>query len=128
VPVLRGSAAYAVSEAFGWKYGLNSRPEHAKQFYAMIALSTLAGMLLNFVGVDTIHALFWTAVINGFVAPPLLVLIMLMASSPAGDGDVDERPMAERGRLGHGRRDGRGGHGPRDDLAVVRAPATRRRA
>jgi NRAMP (natural resistance-associated macrophage protein)-like metal ion transporter len=82
VPVLTGSAAYAVSEAFGWKYGLNSRPEHARQFYAMIALSTLAGMLLNFVGVDTIDALFWTAVINGFVAPPLLVLIMLMASSP----------------------------------------------
>jgi NRAMP (natural resistance-associated macrophage protein)-like metal ion transporter len=81
VPILTGSAAYAVSEAFGWKYGLNKKPERAKQFYAMIAVSTLIGMLINFIGINPIKALFWTAVINGFLAPPLLVIIMLIANN-----------------------------------------------
>ena len=83
VPILTGSAAYAVSEAFGWRYGLNENPGKAKQFYAVIVVATLVGMLINFIGVNPIDALFWTAVINGFMAPPLLVLIMIIANNRA---------------------------------------------
>jgi Mn2+/Fe2+ NRAMP family transporter len=81
VPILTASAAYAISEAFGWRYGLNENPGRAKQFYAVIAAATLVGMLINFVGINPINALFWTAVINGFLAPPLMVMIMLIASN-----------------------------------------------
>jgi Mn2+/Fe2+ NRAMP family transporter len=82
VPVLTGSAAYAVAETFGWKYGLDAKPRQARQFYAVIAASTLVGMLINFAGINPIRALFWTAVINGLLAPPLLVLIMLVSNNP----------------------------------------------
>jgi NRAMP (natural resistance-associated macrophage protein)-like metal ion transporter len=80
VPVLTGSSAYAVSETFGWKEGLNSKPGEARGFYAVIVAGTALGMLFNFVGVNPIDALFWTAVLNGFLAPPLLVLVMLVAN------------------------------------------------
>ena len=80
VPVLTGSSAYAVAETFGWKYGLDTKPHEAKQFYAVIAVSTLIGMLINFIGINPIDALFWTAVINGVLAPPLLVLIMVLSN------------------------------------------------
>lgn len=81
VPVLTGSAAYAVAEAFGWEYGLDRKPEKARQFYAVIVASTMIGMLIDFVGINPIRALFWTAVINGFLAPPLLVIIMLVSNN-----------------------------------------------
>ncbi len=81
VPVLTGSSAYAVAETFGWNYGLDTKPREAKQFYAIIAASTLVGMLINFLGINPIKALFWTAVINGVIAPPLLVVIMLVANN-----------------------------------------------
>ncbi len=81
VPILTGSGAYAVSEAFGWKYGLDRKPARAKQFYAVIALSSGVGMLINFVGINPIDALFWTAVINGVLAPPLLALVMHIANN-----------------------------------------------
>jgi len=87
VPILTGSAAYAVSEMFGWRYGLDEKPARAKQFYAVIAASTFIGMLVNFVGINPIDALFWTAVINGFIAPPLLVIIMLVANNREIMGD-----------------------------------------
>jgi NRAMP (natural resistance-associated macrophage protein)-like metal ion transporter len=81
VPVLTSSAAYAVAEAFGWKYGLDRKLKRAKEFYAIIAATTLVGMLINFLGINPIDALFWTAVINGFLAPPLLVVIMLISNN-----------------------------------------------
>ncbi len=81
VPILTGSAAYAVSEAFGWKYGLDAKPRRARQFYAIIAASTALGMLINFLGINPIDALFWTAVLNGVLAPPLLVVILLVANN-----------------------------------------------
>jgi NRAMP (natural resistance-associated macrophage protein)-like metal ion transporter len=87
IPILTASGAYAVSEAFGWRYGLDERPERAKQFYAVIAVSTLVGMLMNFLKINPISALFWTAVINGFLAPPLLVIIMLVANNRQVMGD-----------------------------------------
>ncbi len=82
VPILTGSAAYAVSEVFGWKYGLSEKPRRARQFYAVIAVSTLIGMGINFLRINEMSALFWTAVINGFLAPPLLVAIMILANNP----------------------------------------------
>ncbi len=81
VPILSGSAAYALSEAFGWKYGLDRNPAKAKQFYAVIAVATLVGVAIDYLGINPIDALFFTAVINGFVAPPLLVMIMLVSNN-----------------------------------------------
>lgn len=81
VPVLSGSAAYALSEAFGWKYGLDRNPARAKQFYAVLAIATFIGVAINYLGINPIDALFFTAVINGFVAPPLLVVIMLASNN-----------------------------------------------
>lgn len=81
VPVLTGSAAYAVAETFDWPSGLNEKPRHAKKFYVVIAASTLIGVLIDFAGINPISALFWTAVINGVVAPPLLVVVMLVANN-----------------------------------------------
>jgi len=83
VPILTGSAAYAIAEALGWKHGLDEKPRRAKLFYGVIAASTLVGMLINFMGVNPIKALFWTAVINGFLAPPILIVIMLVANNKA---------------------------------------------
>jgi NRAMP (natural resistance-associated macrophage protein)-like metal ion transporter len=79
VPVLAGSGAYAIGEALGWTTGLDRKPLDAKAFYGTIAVSTLIGIGINFVGLDPIKALFWSAVINGVVAVPLMVIIMLMA-------------------------------------------------
>lgn len=83
VPILTGSAAYAIAEALGWRHGLDEKPRRAKLFYGVIAASTLIGMLINFIGINPITALFWTAVINGFLAPPILVVIMLIANNKA---------------------------------------------
>ena len=82
VPVLAGSAAYALGEALGWPTGLARRPLDAKAFYAAIAVSTLVGIFINFVRLDPIKALFWSAVLNGIVAVPLMAVIMIMAMQP----------------------------------------------
>lgn len=81
VPVLTGSGAYAVAEAFGWRYGLDKKPGRARQFYGVIIASTVVGLLINYLGINPISALYWTAIVNGIVAPPLLVLIMLVANN-----------------------------------------------
>jgi NRAMP (natural resistance-associated macrophage protein)-like metal ion transporter len=81
VPVLTGASAYAVCEAFGWKYGLSTKPREATQFYAIIVGSTLVGVLINYLGVNPMTALFWTAVLNGILAPPLLLLIMIVSNN-----------------------------------------------
>jgi NRAMP (natural resistance-associated macrophage protein)-like metal ion transporter len=87
VPVLTGSSAYAIAEALGWKHGLDEKPRRAKLFYAMIIVPTLIGMLINFLGINPITALFWAAVINGFLAPPMLVVILLIANNARVMGD-----------------------------------------
>jgi Mn2+/Fe2+ NRAMP family transporter len=81
VPILTGSAAYAVCETFTWKSSLDAKPGKAKEFYAVIGVSTLGGLLVDFLGISPMDALFWTAVINGLLAPPLLVVIMLIANN-----------------------------------------------
>jgi NRAMP (natural resistance-associated macrophage protein)-like metal ion transporter len=81
VPVLAGSAAYAVSETFHWRASLQRKPREARKFYAVLAAATILGILLNFFGLDPIRALFLSAVFNGIVAVPLMFLVMLMSSN-----------------------------------------------
>jgi len=81
VPVLAGSAAYAVAETFKWQRGLNRKLREAQGFYAIVALATIGGIALTFSPIDPIKALFWSAVINGVISVPVLVVMMLLASN-----------------------------------------------
>jgi NRAMP (natural resistance-associated macrophage protein)-like metal ion transporter len=83
IPVLAGSSSYALTEAFGWPEGLDRKLTKAWAFYGIIVGGTLIGLLLNFIGIDPVKALVYSAVINGLVAAPLLALIALMASNRA---------------------------------------------
>jgi NRAMP (natural resistance-associated macrophage protein)-like metal ion transporter len=82
IPVLAGSAAYALAEALQWTYGLGRRPREAKAFYGTIVFGTVIGVGINFINIDPIKALFWVAVINGVVAVPLMVVMMIMTMQP----------------------------------------------
>ncbi len=82
IPVLAGSCAYALGEALDWPTGLNRLPLDARAFYGTIVFSTCIGIVINFVGLDPVKALFWAAVINGVVAVPLMAVIMVMAMQP----------------------------------------------
>ena len=82
VPVLAGSAAYALSETFGWAEGLDKPPHAARAFYGAIAAAVLGGVVFNFLQIDPMRALYWTAVINGLLAPPLMVMTLLVARNP----------------------------------------------
>jgi len=81
VPVLAGSAAYGVAETFKWRASLQKKLEQAPRFYVILAAATLLGLALNFMKVDPIQALFWSAIINGVVAVPVMVVTMLLASN-----------------------------------------------
>jgi len=81
VPVLAGSSAYALGEALGRPVGLGRLPREAKLFYITIAVATLIGVFINFVKIDPIRALYWSAVLNGIVAVPLMVVMMLMSDN-----------------------------------------------
>lgn len=81
VPILAGSAAYAIGEARRWPVGLSRRPLEAKAFYLTLSVATVVGMALNFTSIDPIRALFWSAVINGVFAVPIMVILMLLASN-----------------------------------------------
>jgi len=93
VPVLAGSAAYAVGEGFGWHVGLSRTFHRAKAFYAVIIVATVVGAILNFTPIDPIKALFWTAVINGVVAVPVMTMMMLMTSRKAVMGEFTLPPV-----------------------------------
>jgi Mn2+/Fe2+ NRAMP family transporter len=80
IPTLTGSAAYAFAETFGWRQGIDQRPHQAPGFYLVVGLATLAGIAMDFANVNPVRALFWTAVINGVLAPVLLFGILLVAS------------------------------------------------
>ncbi|MGZ5233681.1 MAG: NRAMP family divalent metal transporter, partial [Burkholderiales bacterium] len=79
VPVLAGSAAYAVAEAFSWPIGLGRTMTEARGFYTILSIATLLGVAIDFTSVDPIKALFWSAVINGVIAVPIMAVMMLMA-------------------------------------------------
>jgi Mn2+/Fe2+ NRAMP family transporter len=91
VPVLAGSAAYAFSEAMGWKEGLERKPRTARGFYGVIALSVLSGLAIQYSPISPMKALFWSAVINGVVAVPLMVVIIILASKKSVMGDFTVR-------------------------------------
>jgi len=100
VPVLAGSAAYALGEALGWSIGLSRRPLDAKAFYGTIAVATLVGVLINFINIDPIKALFWSAVLNGVVAVPLMIVMMIMTMQPGVMGTMTlPRPLWVMGWL-----------------------------
>jgi Mn2+/Fe2+ NRAMP family transporter len=82
IPVLAGSSAYAMAGTFRWKSSLERTPMHAKRFYGIIAVSTVAGIALGFTPIDPIKALYWSAVINGVISVPIMVVMMLMAVRP----------------------------------------------
>ena len=82
IPVLAGSAAYAVAETFEWRKGLALKPLEARGFYAIIVAATLIGVSIDFTPIDPIKALFWSAVINGVIAVPIMAVMMLLAAKP----------------------------------------------
>ena len=101
VPILAGSAAYAVAESFKWRMGLGLQLLQARGFYAIVAIATGLGVALNFTAVDPIKALFWSAVINGVISVPVMAVMMLMAQRSDIMGPfVVKRPLALLGWAG----------------------------
>jgi len=88
VPVLAGSCAYAITEASAWRGSLNRQPGRAKKFYLVIAVAVALGIALNYFGFDAIRLLFTTAVINGVLAPPLIVIVLLLTGDRTVMGDA----------------------------------------
>jgi Mn2+/Fe2+ NRAMP family transporter len=82
IPVLAGSASFAVAELFGWRSGLDLPPRRARRFYLVLAGAIGVGMVGNLVETNPIRMLFWSAILNGVLAPPLLVLVMLVGNNP----------------------------------------------
>jgi len=93
VPVLAGSCAYAVAEAEGWRGSLDDTPRLARRFYAVVAVAMLFGLILNYVGLDAVTMLFWSAVVNGVLAAPLIVLVVLLTSDRAVMGARVNSPL-----------------------------------
>jgi NRAMP (natural resistance-associated macrophage protein)-like metal ion transporter len=82
VPVLAGSAAYAVAEGAAWRRGMDAQPHQARNFYLVIAASMLIGVALSFSPIDPIRLLLWSAVINGILAPPLIIIVIIICNNP----------------------------------------------
>jgi len=94
VPVLAGSAAYAVAEARNWRGTLEDRPSLSRRFYAVVAVAMALGLASDFVGFNAVKMLFYAAVLNGVLAPPLIVLVVLLTSRPEVVGTrVSSRPL-----------------------------------
>jgi Mn2+/Fe2+ NRAMP family transporter len=83
VPVLAGSSSFAIAEMFGWRAGLDLSPRRGRRFYLVFAGAVLAGMALDLAGTNPIRMLVFSAVLNGLLAPPLLVLVMLISRDRA---------------------------------------------
>jgi Mn2+/Fe2+ NRAMP family transporter len=92
IPVLAGSAAYGVAEAFGWQATLEAKAPDAVGFYSIIAAATVIGFALGFTGIDAIHMLVWCAVLNGIVAVPIMAMMMTIVSSAKLMGRFKARP------------------------------------
>jgi NRAMP (natural resistance-associated macrophage protein)-like metal ion transporter len=93
VPVLVGSCAYALAEASLWRATLDQPPHRAPRFYFIIAVAMLLGLALNYLKIDVVQMLFWTAVINGLLAPPLILLTVLLTSDPKVMGPHVNTPL-----------------------------------
>ncbi len=96
VPVLAGSAAYAVAESFDWQSGMDLKLQEARGFYGIIGVATVGGVLLNFTKLDPVRALVWSAEINGIIAVPIMAVMMLLASRPDVMGEFVIRPRLRR--------------------------------
>ena len=88
VPVLAGSSAFAIAEAFAWRGSLEKKPRSARRFYTVLAAAMVGGLVIDFAGLDAVKMLFWSAVLNGALAPPLILLVVLLTSN--------KRVMGER--------------------------------
>jgi NRAMP (natural resistance-associated macrophage protein)-like metal ion transporter len=93
VPVLAGSSAYAISEAMAWGASLDRRPKLAPKFYGVLAAAMTLGLALDYVGLDAVKMLFWSAVANGVLAPPLIVLLVLLTTDRKVMGDRVNPPL-----------------------------------
>ena len=93
VPVLAGSASYALSESFGWKYGLYRKLKEANAFYGVIIIATFIGLAIDLTGVDPIKVLIYSAVANGLIAPVVLILIVHMSNSKRIMGNRVSHPI-----------------------------------
>ena len=80
VPVLAGSAAYTIAEAMHWRGSLDDRPKAASKFYGVLTVAVIAGLALDYLGFNAVRMLFWAAVVNGVLAPPLVILVVLLTS------------------------------------------------
>jgi Mn2+/Fe2+ NRAMP family transporter len=96
VPVLAGSAAYAVSESFDWQSGLDMKVHEALEFYGIIAIATVGGVALTFTHLDPVRALVWSAEINGVIAVPIMAIMMLLAAREDVMGRFVIRPRLRR--------------------------------
>lgn len=81
VPVLAGSSAYAIAEASAWRGSLEKKPRGARRFYTVLAMAMMGGLAIDFAGLDAVKMLFWSAVVNGALAPPLILLVVLLTSN-----------------------------------------------
>lgn len=99
VPVLAGSTAYAVSEAFGWREGLSNKLSQAKAFYFVIVASMFGGLLMNLLGLDAVRALYLSAILNGLTAPPLIILVWLLARSKDVLGEHRSGKISQTGLI-----------------------------
>ncbi|MDP8986670.1 MAG: divalent metal cation transporter [Pseudomonadota bacterium] len=103
VPVLAGSGAYALSEAMGWKSGLERTVKDARGFYGIISVSVLAGLVIQYLPINPMKALFWSAVINGVIAVPLMVVVILLVSKKSVMGAYTaSRPFVALGWIATG--------------------------
>jgi Mn2+/Fe2+ NRAMP family transporter len=93
VPVLVGSCAYTIAEAFAWRGSLEDQPKSARRFYAVVAVAMGVCLLLDVVGTNAVAMLFWSAVVNGVLAPPLIVLVLLLTSDRAVMGTRTNPPL-----------------------------------
>jgi NRAMP (natural resistance-associated macrophage protein)-like metal ion transporter len=93
VPVLAGSCAYAIAEASAWRGSLSHTPNRARKFYLVLAMAMALGIALNYAGLDAIKLLFTTAVINGVLAPPLILLVLLLTRDRTVMGDAINSPL-----------------------------------
>jgi NRAMP (natural resistance-associated macrophage protein)-like metal ion transporter len=94
VPVLAGSCAYAIAEAAAWRGSLEKKPRSARRFYGVLAVAMTLGLAINYAGLDAVKMLFWSAVVNGLLAPPLILLILLLTSNRQLMGDrVNSRAL-----------------------------------
>ena len=93
VPVLAGSSAYALAEASAWRGSLERKPRGARKFYSVLIAAMILGCALSYAGLDAVKMLFWSAVINGALAPPLILVIILLTSNPKVMGERVNPPL-----------------------------------